>query len=737
MISLKHVDRSYKTRAGETWVLRSVNLDIRQVEFVTIMGPSGAGKSSLLNVCLIVFLLLPSVAIARDFSANDCEPNLRVEQAFVENDLSNNDMDDVPRQRPIVVALLTKYPDDLRLNLQYQQIAKTGIRAEREAMIEKYRKLAEQNPRSVRFQYLYAKALVDSDTPKAIELMKGLVVSNPTYPWPHLSLAQIYSWGKFADAAQSVPELDFFLHACPASLDPTAEELTQNKGTPEMDARYAANLRPRLREDKGQHVHSWRVLWDLEFKSVPVTQHDSVRRQVAADLQYLEKQVNPPSAQEMWALRSGYTLLGDQKKVDQLDQELVDRFPQDTHAQSVVWERWRKEHPQIKPEDSPEKKIEYYRSELQMADGILKSSPENELYLYERFDALSNLLDSTPEQIEAAADARTNLLKKDQQWSLYDAVEVGKVYVWRHIRVAEVPVLIKEGQERTAQYGTSYSDRETQEVDSEFTEQILSLQLDAANILIDAARELNRPELAASAIAQLANAAPKRAENQSKLLAGKANYAELQGHKLDALLMYRKALEIRPSDAYLGSRDDLAENQQRLWKELGGTEATLELWKRPPSQSEIAKSSPWQTAGKEMTEWKLTDLQGKTWQMSSLRGKTIFINVWASWCGACQEEHPYLQKLYEQIKDRQDVQVVTFDVDEEVGAVEPYMQKHGYTFPVLLASQYVESLPVANGIPRNWIVSSNGQWLWDQRGFDPDEKWPEKIMQKIEESKTK
>jgi putative ABC transport system ATP-binding protein len=54
MIKLKNVDRSYKTRAGETWVLRSVTLDIRQGEFVTIMGPSGAGKSSLLNVLALL-----------------------------------------------------------------------------------------------------------------------------------------------------------------------------------------------------------------------------------------------------------------------------------------------------------------------------------------------------------------------------------------------------------------------------------------------------------------------------------------------------------------------------------------------------------------------------------------------------------------------------------------------------------------------------------------------------------
>ena len=50
MIDLKEVERSYKTPAGETWVLRRINLTIQRGEFVTLMGPSGAGKTSLLNV---------------------------------------------------------------------------------------------------------------------------------------------------------------------------------------------------------------------------------------------------------------------------------------------------------------------------------------------------------------------------------------------------------------------------------------------------------------------------------------------------------------------------------------------------------------------------------------------------------------------------------------------------------------------------------------------------------------
>jgi ABC-type lipoprotein export system ATPase subunit len=54
MIKLRNLERSYKTPAGQTWVLRRINLDIREGEFITVMGPSGAGKSSLLNVLALL-----------------------------------------------------------------------------------------------------------------------------------------------------------------------------------------------------------------------------------------------------------------------------------------------------------------------------------------------------------------------------------------------------------------------------------------------------------------------------------------------------------------------------------------------------------------------------------------------------------------------------------------------------------------------------------------------------------
>lgn len=50
MIRLKDIEKYYESGAGRTYVLRRIDLEIRQGEFVTVMGPSGAGKSTLLAI---------------------------------------------------------------------------------------------------------------------------------------------------------------------------------------------------------------------------------------------------------------------------------------------------------------------------------------------------------------------------------------------------------------------------------------------------------------------------------------------------------------------------------------------------------------------------------------------------------------------------------------------------------------------------------------------------------------
>ncbi|MEQ8155660.1 MAG: ABC transporter ATP-binding protein [Clostridiaceae bacterium] len=58
LLSLENISLNYHSKSGEICVLRNINIQIEEGEFVSILGPSGCGKSTLLNI--VNGLLSPS-----------------------------------------------------------------------------------------------------------------------------------------------------------------------------------------------------------------------------------------------------------------------------------------------------------------------------------------------------------------------------------------------------------------------------------------------------------------------------------------------------------------------------------------------------------------------------------------------------------------------------------------------------------------------------------------------------
>jgi thiol-disulfide isomerase/thioredoxin len=123
--------------------------------------------------------------------------------------------------------------------------------------------------------------------------------------------------------------------------------------------------------------------------------------------------------------------------------------------------------------------------------------------------------------------------------------------------------------------------------------------------------------------------------------------------------------------------------------------------------------------------------------VKSLNGKVVLINLWATWCGPCNAKLPQLQKLYDQAKGRPDLQILTFNIDEDLGLVEPFVKEKGYTFPVVPAYSYVVNLLNGYAIPQNWVLSPKGDWEWTQVGYGSDDAWVKDMLAKLDAVKAR
>lgn len=108
----------------------------------------------------------------------------------------------------------------------------------------------------------------------------------------------------------------------------------------------------------------------------------------------------------------------------------------------------------------------------------------------------------------------------------------------------------------------------------------------------------------------------------------------------------------------------------------------------------------------------LEDLKGNKVDLKTFKGKVIFLNFWATWCGPCKEEMPSMEALYQQFKNRNFI-FLSISVDYEGSKpVREYIQKNGYTFPVLV-DQKSETLDIfeVTRIPTTFFIDKQGKLL--------------------------
>jgi len=77
-------------------------------------------------------------------------------------------------------------------------------------------------------------------------------------------------------------------------------------------------------------------------------------------------------------------------------------------------------------------------------------------------------------------------------------------------------------------------------------------------------------------------------------------------------------------------------------------------------QSTLVKTKP----GHPAPSFSLQSAEGKTYKLEDFRGKVVYIDLWASWCGPCREESPFLQKIYDRYKDNKEIAFISISIKD-------------------------------------------------------------------------
>jgi thiol-disulfide isomerase/thioredoxin len=711
-------------------------------------------SASFLRMSLTV-IALAAVSFAQSpQTLPGCEPVPEVRKALDEQlNWKNLDKmkfsDRVAREHAVYEELIAKYPREVepyrRLIMSNRNLDQRQLDpSQYPALQERFRKQAAHNPDDPLALYAAGYALFGTDTPESLRLLEAAKAKAPQFAWPILALAEEYSDGTRMDKQKSFENVAAFFALCPNWTGGTANRLLSVDEDSGLKQRVAKARRARLaKETDPARLEDYGTLWSIEFRANPPQEYDALRKQIAEDLKRIEPLNPKPDSEWLAFLISGYKQAGaSPEAITSMEDRLLRDYPHSNEAYDIVSARWKKANK--KPEDQKDVAAwaKYHEAYKEALKGWIRDFPDNSYLAHNAwFYAISDEDSLTEKDGIAIVDERLryNAMYSQPGAAIDSVADFLLKHKWQPSRALDLLVQAKTFSDSYSVLLLAGDDFSTEDRD-DLNESMFSWHEQMAANILKAVQLAGRPD-AAKAVKEFVEGPPP---TQDKFLSdywwNRARLAAIENRKLDALAYYQLSLHTRlePPQYWEGKfRDDLTDEAQALWKETGGTPAAWAVWSKPlnSKEAELAQGR-WEKPKKTLPAFELSDLSGKTWRLKELAGKAVLINEWATWCGPCNEELPKLQKLYEQVKDRSDIQILTFNIDENPGLVASFLKEKGYTFPILSASSLVNNMQVNGGIPQNWVVDTKGNWLWTQIGYGAEDNWAQVMIQKLESAKT-
>jgi thiol-disulfide isomerase/thioredoxin len=119
-------------------------------------------------------------------------------------------------------------------------------------------------------------------------------------------------------------------------------------------------------------------------------------------------------------------------------------------------------------------------------------------------------------------------------------------------------------------------------------------------------------------------------------------------------------------------------------------------------------SEPIAAVSEAAPDFQLQNLDGQSITLSDLKGKPVLINFWATWCGPCVSEMPYIQEIHEEWSDKGLI-LLAINIGDSSSEVEQFLQNHNLSLPVLLDTKKVVAQRYSiRAIPTTFFLDKDG-----------------------------
>jgi thiol-disulfide isomerase/thioredoxin/tetratricopeptide (TPR) repeat protein len=656
-----------------------------------------------------------------------------------------------------------QFPADYFAHRFYQELFfKQGLFSQ--AVQEEYRSLLDAHPDDPVYLALYARTLKGTDTPAAIRLLDKILERQPDNPHALLKLVEIYSAPAFRDDRKLANNATAYFKACPSSLSGYAY-LTRIEDS-ELIRSSAAHLRELLdARNDDEALALYNTLWTLEFKAAPLSAQDPVRARLRVDVEKL-RALDSSKRPFLWnELGQAYKMLGDADGSKWVEEHMVKSGSGSGGAAAAI-AAWRGTHPY----KSGFEREAYQETLLKQTEDWIRQWPEDPQPRYERFMAMRMMQDAPLEETVKAAEDWLRVYEAHPGF-MAPYMNVAQLYSQHNIRYAELPDLLEKTlKPEQAPASGPVSDLYVLPSQARRSSSYASWSnLNSAAGIYLKIKEYGRAhELLVKVGQALSKDQPAGSDSESEkrqfqsleyiYWTNMGKWARAVGHKLEALTYDRNSMLADPNFSSNPAMEQYRTSSLRdLWKEINGSLDGFEAWMtktgadypradpkgaspapKSPATTVAATQSEWTQMDKPLPDFQISDAEGKTWRLADLKGKVTLVNLWATWCGPCRNELPYLQKLFNKVRERKDLVVVTLNTDDNPGLILPFLSENKYTFPVLPASGYVAKLVPELSIPRNWIVDADGVLKMERIGFGTgDDNWVDAMVGVMEKARPK